>query len=472
MLIFRRIVFYLFLVIFVVLCPLLLLYASGYIIDPLTREVERTGLIYLSTVPSDARIYLEQSRFVNRTPATLDKLRPGKYRVMLDLPGYRTWSESVSVAPGKATVFDKVLLIPRDFQAKVMVPGIFKQLIPLPGTDLLLLARGTDLDTFQIYNIKNDKAQPLVDPKSLPHAFPVLAVFHEDDGRSMVIYGGGLWERKYLFVNFKGDAPVVTDITRLFSKDPLLIKWDPQDPNQIFAVYANSMDRIDVAKSAVYPKDIDGIKGCGFRNGRVYVMTGDDLFLKYNHDREKPEPFLEAGNFDPVVLKKNVFYQIAVPDENFLFLLGEDGRLLSNNPPFTLAVGGVSGMKFYERGKALMYWTSSTITVARFSEEEGQDVKGLRLTPVFNGGEDIRQCFWVLDASHVVFNDNDNVSLMEFEPQGVGHREFIVAVKKGSSIFFSNETGCVYFLNEEGRSQKIRIVPQENVVQQFLNKGE
>jgi hypothetical protein len=85
MLTFRRVVFYTLFVIYIVLCPLLLLYASGYTIDPLTREVERTGLVHLATVPSGAHIYLEQSRFLKKTPATLDKLRPGEYRVMLDI---------------------------------------------------------------------------------------------------------------------------------------------------------------------------------------------------------------------------------------------------------------------------------------------------------------------------------------------------------------------------------------------------
>jgi len=251
-----------------------------------------------------------------------------------------------------------------------------------------------------------------------------------------------------------------------------LIKWDPLDPSQIYAVYANSIDRIDVARAAVYPGDIDNIKGCGFFNNRVYMMTADGRFLKYTHDKTKAEPFLDERRFDPAVLKKNVFYHVIVPDENFVFLWGEDGRLLSNNPPYELMDRGVAGMKFYERTKALMYWTASAVMVARFSEEEEPGIKALKMTTVFQGGQDIRQCFWVLDASHIVCNDNDRIFLVEFEPKGVQHSEVITSVKKGSSIFYSNETGCIYFLDEQGRFQKIQLLPKENVVQKFLNKGE
>ena len=212
------------------------------------------------------------------------------------------------------------------------------------------------------------------------------------------------------------------------------------------------------------------VKGCGFHNNRVYLMTADNHFLKYAHDKSKADPFLDESRFDPTVLKKNVFYHIAVPDENFVFLLGEDGRLLSNNPPYEIESSGVAGMKLSERTKSLMYWTSSQITVAQLAEEV--DVKALTMTKVFRGGQDIRQCFWALDASHIVCNDSDKVFLVEFEPLGVERSEFITSVKKGSSVFYTNETGCLYFIDEQGRFQKIQLLPKENVVQQFLNKGE
>ena len=470
MLILRRIVFYTFLLLYLILCPGLLLYASGYIFDPLTREVARTGLIHLNSIPPGANVYLERSRFIQRTPATLEKLYPGDYRVTIELPGYRMWTQKVAVKPGKATAFDKVLLLPRDLSSKEVLEGVYKQIYILPGTDLLLAARSTELESFQLYNIKDNKAVPLVGAGSSWRSFSVISLFHEDESRSFILYGGGLWERKYLLVNVKGDAPVITDITKLLARDPLLIEWDPLEPDQIFAIYSDAIDRINTATAAVYPRDIENVKGCGFQNNRVYLMTADDHFIKYAHDKARVEPFLLAERFDPRILSRKVFYRIFAPEDNRIFLLGENGSLLSNHPPYGIIDKGVLGVKFNDHGRTFMSWTSSTIAVFDQGDEKKEAHGGNAIKTVFRTGQDIRQCFWALDASHIVCNDNDRILLIEVEPQGEEHSEFIAAVKKGTSIFFSNATGCVYFLDEGSRFQRIQLVPPENLVQKFLNE--
>ncbi len=471
MLILRRIIFYLFLLIYLILCPALLLYASGYIIDPFTREVERTGLIHLSSLPPGATIYLEHSRFIRKTPATIDQLRPGSYRVTLTLPGYREWTQAVRVKPGKAAAFEKVLLLPQYFPVQTPIQGNFKQIYPLPGTDFILVAQDNYLGSIQLYNFKNERAAPFLDPVSPWYKFPVLSLSHQENSRSFMVYGGGLWERKYLWVTLKGDAPAIVDITRFFSKDPLLIEWDPLNTKELFAVYSNYIDRVDIASGLVYPRDIDAVKGVGFHNNRVYLMTADNRFLRYGRDKTKAEPFLESSHFARPLLDTNIFYHITAPDDDSLFLQGEDGSLLANHPPYQIMEKGVIGMKFHERSRTLMYWTSSSVMLADIDETMTANINALAVKTIFGEGQDIKQCFWSGDAFHIVCNDNDRVYLIETEPQGSDHNEFITQIRKGSSIFFSNEAGDLYFLDEQGGFQKIQLIPKESVVDQLLNKG-
>ena len=59
MLILRKIVFYIFALFYIVFCPLVVLYAFGYIFKPQSEEVVvKTGIIYLSTAPAGASIYV------------------------------------------------------------------------------------------------------------------------------------------------------------------------------------------------------------------------------------------------------------------------------------------------------------------------------------------------------------------------------------------------------------------------------
>ncbi|MBF0485262.1 MAG: PEGA domain-containing protein [Candidatus Omnitrophica bacterium] len=471
MLLLRRIIFYCLVVLYFIVCPVLLLFALGYTINPLTREVEQTGLIHLSTIPAGASVYLEHSRFVQKTPTNINELHPGQYHVTLDLPGYRTWGKQVAVSPGKATAFDKILLIPKDLSPSIFMAGTFRQLRPLTGTDFILTAQDVNLGSFQLHNWKTNKHFPLADHSSAWYGFPVLSVFHEDDSKVFILYGGGLWERKYLFVDMKGDVPVISDITKLFSKDPLLIKWDPASSNDLFPVYANYIDRIDVGTSAFYPRYLEDVKGCGFHNNKIFLVSNENVFTKYDHEKTKPESFLENKRMDTSALGKNVFFNIMIYPDDLVFLQGEDGRLITNSAPYQLMDKGVLGIKYHERSKSLLVWTAGAVFSAKFVAGQS-GIKEWKFRQVYQGGEDIKQCFWALDASYVIVNDNDKIYVFETEPVSGFHGEALVSVKKGSLIFYSNETGCVYFLDEAGQFRKIQLIPKENIVEQLLNKDE
>ncbi len=452
MLIARRIIFSVFLLAYLVICPLLLLYASGYIVDPFTREVRQTGLVRLASSPSGARIYLEKSRFVRTTPATIDKLVPGQYKVTLTRPGYRSWVHTIDIKPGKAAVFEHIVLIPEVLSQEAVLPGTFEKLIPLEGTDHFLLAKDPSLKGLELYNWKNGKSIIISDKDPSP----VLAVFHEPDSRAFVLHVGSLRERKYLYVELKNDEVTLSDITKLFTQDPLLIQWDQEDPGVLFAVYADHVDRLDVFSAAVYPKYVQDVKGSGFKHNKMFFMTDDNAFIRYSLDKTKVDPFLDDVHFDPDVISKNVFYHITFPKDGYVLLLGEDGRLLTNYLPYQIAEHGVVGTQFNARSDELLFWSKEALGTASFLNDEESRIKSLDIQNVHQG-KDIKQCFWGADTEHVLCLDNDKVFFLEIESEGREHEEFIASVRKGTEVFLNSDQGDVYFINESGALRKTRI---------------
>ncbi|MFC1570901.1 PEGA domain-containing protein, partial [Candidatus Omnitrophota bacterium] len=105
---FRRIVFYLFVAIYIIICPLLLLYAYGYIYKPgIEKGLLTTGLIYVATAPTGSEIYVNDKKYAKNTPTAIMELLPGEYSIELKLDGYKTWSQTVPVAKEKATVLER-----------------------------------------------------------------------------------------------------------------------------------------------------------------------------------------------------------------------------------------------------------------------------------------------------------------------------------------------------------------------------
>ncbi len=94
---------------------MIVLYSLGYILRPGTvGELAKAGSIYLSSQPSGAIVYVNKRRFAEKTPATVQGLLPGTYKVKVVLKGYQPWEGIVPVRAEEASVFDDIVLYPNN----------------------------------------------------------------------------------------------------------------------------------------------------------------------------------------------------------------------------------------------------------------------------------------------------------------------------------------------------------------------
>lgn len=108
----RTVLFILSVILFFVGLPFILTFALGYKFDPRTMKFIKTGLIFVKTQPSGAKVYLNNKLIPEKTPASMQELLPGTYRVRLELMGHYSWKSQVEVEAGKVSRIDKVILFP------------------------------------------------------------------------------------------------------------------------------------------------------------------------------------------------------------------------------------------------------------------------------------------------------------------------------------------------------------------------
>ena len=153
----RKTLFYLFTVIYCLVCPLIILYALGYIFEPgAGRGLTKTGLIHLATLPEGATIRLEHKRFTEKTPASIAGLLPGDYRVEIFLKGHRPWTRTISVGAEKAAHFEKILLLPNVWKTELLSPDEFADLIFAGDDRFLFLSKGPYRDLL-LYDLRKNK---------------------------------------------------------------------------------------------------------------------------------------------------------------------------------------------------------------------------------------------------------------------------------------------------------------------------
>lgn len=107
----RRIIFYLFLIAFIILAPLITLYAWGYSFDWEEKTIVSTGGIYLKTHPSGAEIYIND-KLRGKTNKFVRRLIPKLYEIKIIKDDYHSWQKNLLVEPRLVAKADNILLIP------------------------------------------------------------------------------------------------------------------------------------------------------------------------------------------------------------------------------------------------------------------------------------------------------------------------------------------------------------------------
>jgi len=107
----RRIIFFLFLMVFIILAPLITLYAWGYSFDWEEKTIVATGGIYLRTHPSGAEIYIND-KLRGKTNKFIRRLVPKLYEIKIIKDNYHSWQKNLLVEPRLVAKANNILLVP------------------------------------------------------------------------------------------------------------------------------------------------------------------------------------------------------------------------------------------------------------------------------------------------------------------------------------------------------------------------
>lgn len=145
----------------VVLATTILLYlAYGYQLSK-NGTVIQNGLIFVSSNPSSANIYLNGAESSSTTNTRLT-LPSGSYNMKIERSGYRLWQRNIYVEGGEVEHFDYPFLIPNQLTTTNL--ATYKQLPPLAtqSNDLrwLVIESPDSFTKFEMYDLKNPGTPP------------------------------------------------------------------------------------------------------------------------------------------------------------------------------------------------------------------------------------------------------------------------------------------------------------------------
>ena len=108
----RKILFYIFFTIYIVLCPIIIIRMLGFVIHPSTHQLVKTGLCVVHSDPVEAEVFMD-GRQAHDTPTTIRDLIPGVHFLRIRKNGFEDLTLPVTITPGEATVLTNLKLMPQ-----------------------------------------------------------------------------------------------------------------------------------------------------------------------------------------------------------------------------------------------------------------------------------------------------------------------------------------------------------------------
>ncbi|NQU94861.1 MAG: PEGA domain-containing protein [Candidatus Omnitrophica bacterium] len=464
MVLLRKIVFYIFVFTYIILCPLIILYALGYIYKPdVETHIMVTGDIHLSTLPTGASVYINDKIFDGKTPALIEQLSSGEYTVRLFLDGYGIWSQTLPVRAGKATVLDKIILLPKAPEIEIISPHEFENLLLIRGTPFVVLAKSAILGDWLIYDRNAKNFYPAV-PSGSPYAgYPVYAYFTVKKSPYVILMVGSKSEYKALQLDLSAKEPLLGDITELFPEIPRQVLWEAGNKNDVFALQGEHVNKIDIKSKALYPEYIKNVRGFGIFNGSIYLLNDKDVFVSMGYDKSSVKEILNDTELGREIFDMADYYRVMPLPNNIILFIGEkSGELLANRLPYRFVSGGVKGIALSESDGRFLVWRKDKIGVLDFSTETTGNIT-FEIPPtfewVFSEGSNIEEAFWVYGSSHVLFKDGDTISIIDIQDYANHSPMRLCTVKNGSSVSYSEREGLLYYLEpQSGKFMSVTIL--------------
>jgi hypothetical protein len=394
-----------FILTFLTIAPALILSTAGYRYSFGKGRLERTGVLYVDSVPSGASVYLNDKHRKEKTPARLTKLAPGTYQVRVELPGSQPWVKEVEVVSGLTTFLDDLILfkqgvplISREMRAEV---SSFS-----PDGNRAALVSSTD-GWQELRVVDASSGEDLAFARFEGSSSEGFAFSWTDDGRRLLI--ARLLKKGPAFLAWDDrDRLTFKDVGALLpSKRALQAFWS-SDGSRLYAADHLTLHEIDPTtwtRRAAGPAVPGMTESDGIFYGVARRDTGDAASFALVRRAPQTAVFediarLPGGDYASRPGPDGML--LAVQDSGDAFIIIDPSRPVREAVRFE---GHGTGFALSSDGNRLLYWNDIELRV--FTAANGQDALVTRL------GEGIIRAAWYPAETLIFFATGREARVIE-----------------------------------------------------------
>ncbi len=379
----RKILLFLFFLIFIISAPLLVFYFQGYRFDFKNKKLIQTGGLFLKIKPKQTKIYLDE-KLSKETDflfgsALIENLLPKKYNVKVKKEGYFDWEKNLEIREKEVTEARNVVLFPNDINFSFLSKGIKDVWLSPDERKMIFKEKKEDIWELKIYDLeKNLKSHLLKESDISSKGADLFDLEFSRDGKK--IYFDTVIEEQLKKKSF------VLEI----DKSPPFLK----ETEKTLPPLENIITSQQINEEVYY------------LNNFGYLYKSDSSFSKAEKITRVPFPLKQETEYQLYVFSDFIFL---IEGGKSLHLLNQETKLFEN------FFEGINSLKISPDFEKIVYFSDYEIQIFFLKEspkqpkrEKGENMFLLRLS------EKIKDVFWIT-PNHLIFSTENNIKITEID---------------------------------------------------------
>lgn len=447
---YRRIIYITFISVFAILVPIIILYTTGFRYNFKNHKIEKTGILYIESMPKDALIYIND-KYEDKTPSRFARLLPDTYKVRVEKDGYYSWQKELEVK-SNLTTFSKNIVLFKNNLPTSKIEGKINILATSPNRDKIIYSLiKENVEELRLLNLKNQSDFLIKNLNYQTYNQIEFVEWSLSQNKALIKQVIGDFN-KYLIVDIETlKIKEIFDITRLnFSK----VSWDTLNDNYLYGLRKAVLHQIDLVNNTTQTLLSAQIVDFQIKDEEIYYISKlvNESFLNKSilEDKKasKPEKIklpspsqytLQPSTRDYLVLldKKN----------NDLFIFNTKSFADENISQSTILQDRAKKVIWSKDLKNLLYYTDFEIWTFDFNTQQ----KNL----ITRYGDLINQAFWYPGEKYIIYQSGNTIRAIETEGQNSKNDIKLAELSEIGQMAINNKGEILYFKGQAGNQEGI-----------------
>jgi hypothetical protein len=392
---------------FVVLAPLVVLYAQGYRLDAHEGRIVQTGVLVLTSEPSRASVSLNGEKQAEHTTSEINAIRTGTYTVTVAKDGFIPWEKELAVLPGRSTIADDIVLFRKDSTMEDML--LHDDLVAgtaLPGNRFLLTTQ--EGNTANLYYWFTPHEEPIL----LTTQKGTMAIMDVHEGAQQVLlkfehdglvrYAVGNLA-PYAGTNSPPREPLaLLPLDTLLPPSPDEIAWDLRDSTLLWILKGGTLSRLDL-----FTEELTSIKGTtknilANATGLLRVVEEDGTTRIEKNSRDDFQTLFTINDTGFTLLnEKNKIFTLSTARETALYDVPRPDVIRKE------VIGGPAQDAVWQGNRYILLTTTIGIEV--------YDRTTRARTQLGRFGNSLRDVQWYANNAYVAYMQNGRATIVEID---------------------------------------------------------